>query len=330
MKPIPKIVNPVFEETDEYGSFLYSPLAPGYAMTLAVAIRHILYSSIPGSGIVSVAVEGYDHKFCTVPGMTEDILGFIENLKQMRFKLGDTLVSTRISINLRDIVEKEKGISIDTQMNSSKLGYFTLTSKMLECPDGVEVLNDVDLCTCVIGSDLKCILSVKRGSGYVDYSTKEDVDENFIPVNNILNSVTSCSYEIDSNVRYREWNDYQSLTLKVRTDGSIKPSEAVKKASSILISILSSVSGIQGGSEFDENRDSIPASILDTYILDIETFSKSTGSCLSGLGIYTVRDLANRTEQSLLGISGIGNKKLRDIKDLLKSFGLSLRKNREA
>lgn len=326
MKPISKIVNPVFEETSDHGTFVYQPLANGYGMTLAVALRRVLLSSIPGCGIVSVAIEGIEHKFSTIPGMVEDVLSFIENLKQIKFKLSDALNSVRISINLKEIMEIQK----EKLDNQGPFGYFTLTSQMMECPEGVFVLNDHPLCTCSIDCDLRFVLSVKRGSGYVDYSTKEaSQSDEFIPVRSIGNAVLNCSYEITKNFRHREWNDYESLSLSVKTDGSIKPSEAVKKACSILTSIFSSVGGLPNNSEYDDGRENIPAGVLENYILDIDSFSKSTASTLVSFGIYTLGDLAASSEKSLLEMNGIGHKKVKDIKALLSSFNLSLKREKK-
>ena len=330
MKPIPKIVNPVIEETDDYGSFIYQPLANGYGMTLAVALRRILLSSIPGCGIVSVAIEGVEHKFSVIPGMVEDILTFIENLKQVKLKLSDTLNSIRITVDLAEIIENHKE-NIFNNTDNPRLGYFTVTSQMIDCPEGVTILNDCHLFTCLANCNLRFVLSVKRGSGYVDYSTKDaSQNDDLIPVRSIANGVLNCSYDITKNFRHRDWNDYESLTLYVKTDGSIKPSEAVKKACSILNSILSSIGGLPTNVDYDDSRDSVPAGVLETYILDISTFSKSTASTLASFGIYTVGDLAACGEKYLLDMNGIGLKKVRDIKDLLKSFGLTLKREKKS
>lgn len=333
LKPIPKILNPSFEETDDFGTFEYHPLPNGYGITLAVALRRVLLSSIPGCGIVSVAIEGVEHKFSTINGMKEDVLTFIENLKQIRFKLSDALNSTRVIIDFQRIIEDISFKNNQENNAQEELGlkYFTLNSSMIECPEGVTILNNVELCTCSYNCNLRCILSIKRGSGYVDHSLRQPIShDNFIPVRNILNSVLNCSYEIAKNIQYRDWNDYESLTIKVKTDGSIKPSQAIKKASSVLTSMLSSIGGFLDSEEAEDNMENIPASVLNTYILDIATFSKSTGSSLASFGIYTIGDLASYDEKHLLEMNGIGQKKLKDIKEMLSSFGINLKNRRDS
>ena len=329
LKPIPKLVSPSFEETDDFGTFLYHPLPNGYGSTLGVALRRILLSSIPGCGIVSIAIEGIEHKFSTIPSMKEDVLTFIENLKQIRFKLSDALNSSRIIIDLQSIIQDTLSDYDVSEDSNSEHNYFTLTSKMIQCPEGVTILNDCELCTCLLSCNLRCVLSIKRGSGYVDYSPRElATHDNFIPIRNILNSVLSCSYEIAKNIQYRDWNDYESLNIKVKTDGSIKPSQAIKKASSILSSMLSSIGGLSNESDPNDTKDTIPADVIGTYILDISTFSKSTASTLASFGIYTIGDLAACDEKYLLEMSGIGQKKLKDIKEMLVSFGVHLKNRR--
>ena len=296
--------------TETEGKFSYGPLAPGYGITLGNSLRRVLLSSVPGYYIRHVSIDGASHKYSILSGMQEDVIHFIQNLKQVRFKLHS------------DFADKVR-LRIDTK------GPGPVSSKSIYCPDDpgmVTVLEDVYLCTLNQDAVLKCELFVERGHGYVDATTPiEGQQPGRIAINNIANAVTKVTAEVE-NTRFGEHTDYEILNLTIKTDGSINPLDALKKASDLLCTQLRTIAG--GSYEVFSSSNNKPHDIDDSVLLksvaDIG-LSDKTVAALYEFGIKTVKDLANCTESYLFSIPRFGRRKVQDIQAALAPLRLTLK-----
>lgn len=209
----PKIVS----EEKNKAVFEISPLYTGYGVTIGNSLRRVLLSSMEGAAAVKVKIEGVPHEFTTVPGVLEDVVDIILNLKRVRFKLAG--------------VDSAK-VTLDAS------GEKKIKAKDLKTPTGVEVVNpDHPIATLTDkNAELKMEIEVERGVGYVpvEQRQKEKLSVGEIAIDAIYNSVQRVSFRVE-NIRVGERTDYNGLFLEIETDGSISPQEALKKAVEILI-----------------------------------------------------------------------------------------------
>jgi len=330
MRSIPRMINVSSDEDGEKGTFIYSPLAPGYGVTIGNSLRRVLLSSVPGCGIVSIYIEGVLHKFCTIGGMTEDVVHLIENLKGIRFKfLSEVTNQVKVKVDLAEIVSR---LNIDTKVPS-----FALTSGMLNVPEDLNILNDVHICTVNPNTNLSFMFIVEKGIGYVDSvdNITPHLPHGFILVNNVLNAVKRAAFHVEK-VRYGEYTDYESLTLEIVTDGSITPFQSLSNASTILLDNFRVINGNTNIDFLDKNSNFITSyigssgkknqkdEILSKSIKDIGLHERVV-EALMGNNIHTVKDLTESTEKGLLEIPKLGTKKISDIKHTLAHFNLFLK-----
>ena len=209
--------------TDFEGQFEFRPLEPGYGLTIGNALRRVLLSSLEGYAIVGIKIEGVDHEFATIKGVTEDVTEIILNLKQVRFKK-----------NVEHDVASEK-------LTLSIKGRTEFTAGMLgEVSQNFQVMNpELVICTMDSSSKLDIELTVAKGRGYVPAEENKQKESPFgyIAIDSIHTPIKNVKYAIE-NYRVEQRTDYEKLVLDVATDGTIHPEEAVKQASRILIQHL--------------------------------------------------------------------------------------------
>lgn len=197
--------------------FEISPLYPGYGITIGNALRRVLLSSIKGTAITTVHIEGVLHEFSTIPGVLEDVLDILLNLKQVRIKYSG-----------EDPIELEL----------VKSGEGEVFAGDIKTPAGVEIVNpELKICTITNKeTTFKAILIATRGYGYspAEERSKERVEPGTILLDAIFSPVVNVSYEVE-NIVYKGRADYNLLRLTIETDGTIKPEEALMEASEILI-----------------------------------------------------------------------------------------------
>ena len=209
--------------SDFDAQFEFRPLEPGYGLTIGNALRRVLLSSLEGYAIVGIKVEGAEHEFATLKGITEDVTEIILNLKQVRFKKRvDNEVSTeKITLNIKNCVEFTAGM----------IG---------EATQAFEVMNPALLiCTMDNSAKLDIEITITKGRGYVpaeDNKVKDSVF-GYIPIDSIHTPIKNVKYTIE-NTRVEQRTDFEKLVMDVATDGTIHPEEAVKQASRILIQHL--------------------------------------------------------------------------------------------
>lgn len=209
--------------TDFEGQFEFRPLEPGYGLTIGNALRRVLLNSLEGYAIVGIKIDGVDHEFATIKGITEDVTEIILNLKQVRFKKqGD-----------HDLANEKINLSIKgrTEFNAGMIG---------ELSSAFQVMNpELVICTMDPTAKIDIELTIARGRGYIpaEENKIKDAPFGFIAIDSIHTPIKNVKYAIE-NYRVEQRTDYEKLVLDVVTDGTIHPEEAVKQASRILIQHL--------------------------------------------------------------------------------------------
>ena len=286
-KPIYKITDSI--ESNFYGRFELEPLERGFGTTIGNALRRVMLSSLPGSAVSSVKVDGVLHEFQTLDGVYEDIMTIILNLKGVVFKNYSN--ETKV-----------------VHLNVSKEGEVT-AGDITHDPD-IEIIN---------GRGYVTSEENKKKYG-INKPGEIAVDSNYTPIEKIAYS------REDARVGQNE--TYDKLILDVWTDGSIKPEEAVALASKILIEhfqILTDLSAIADVSGMMIEKTEDPkAKALETPIEDLD-FSVRAYNCLKRDGIHTIQDLVNKSESDMMKIRNLGKKSLKEVLDKIRELGLVLR-----
>ena len=283
------------------------PLERGYGVTLGNALRRILLSSLQGSAITSMYVQGVLHEFSSIPGVREDLTDIILNVKGIKVKLDFNGVK---KINL--IVD----------------GPSTVTAGMIECPSEVEIMNkDHIICTLDQGAKLSIEFTVENGKGYVPSATnrKEDAPIGVIPIDSIYSPVVQVSYNVD-NARVGQQTDYDKLSLTVTTDGSVTPEDAVAFSARIMQDQLGNFVNFEDPEEEEtpEVLEDLPFNKNLLRKVDELELSVRSANCLKNDNIVYIGDLVQRSEPEMLRTPNFGRKSLNEIREVLKVMGLEL------
>ena len=307
-----------------YGEFVLEPLARGFGVTIGNPLRRILLSSISGTAVTSVYIEDVLHEFSTIPGVTEDVIHIILNLKELVVKFhgsGSKTLSIRVE------------------------GPKVVTAADLECPSDAEVVNlDQPICTIGKGGKLVMEVRVEEGVGYIPserHNTKDRI--NSIPVDAIFTPVKRVAYHVED-TRVGQQTDLDRLILRVWTDGSITPEHALDEAVEILRDQLSVFSS--GEKVLEKTVTPVPAAVIAREIAPvvkaIETpvvaSAASNKVTLEGLGLTTrvlhslkeegvdsVDALIALSEKDLKKVPGVGERSLDEIKKQLSMYSLELK-----
>lgn len=308
-KPNYKITD--YVESNFYGKFEIEPLERGFGTTLGNALRRVMLSSLPGSAISSVKIEGALHEFQTVEGVVEDVTTIILNLKKVVVKNHSNEMKT-IRINITD--EKE------------------VTAGDIDHDSDIEILNpDLVIAHVAKGGSLVMEMTVSNGRGYVRSEENKKLLDirkvGVIAVDSLFSPIERVSYEIES-ARVGQDESYDKLVLQVWTNGSIRPEEAIALASRILIehfNILTNLSNIADmtGMMIEKTEDP-KVKALETTIEDLD-FSVRAYNCLKRAGIHTLQDLVNKSENDMMKIRNLGKKSLKEVLDKVRDLGLVLR-----
>ena len=212
----PKRLEIETKEPNTYGKFECEPLERGFGITLGNALRRVLLSSLQGSAITSVKIDGVLHEFSTIPGVLEDVTDVILNLKEVRFKVDGELNARRV------LIEKQ--------------GEGRVCAGDIQAGAMIEVLNPgLHICTLAKDAKLRMELTVKQGKGYVP--AEKNIEENqaigTIPIDAVFSPMRKVSYTV-TQARVGQITDYDKLTLEIWSDGSVKPEDALAFAAKIL------------------------------------------------------------------------------------------------
>ena len=301
------------DNDSNYAKFVCEPLERGYGITIGNSLRRILLSSLPGSAITSVKIEGVLHEFSTIPNVVEDVPEIVINLKNVRLKLDKNEEKT-LRIDVREPGEVKAGDIIT---------------------DGtVEILNpDLHIATVSEGGTLKMELTADMGRGYnnAEKNKKPDQAIGVLPIDSIYTPVKKVNYSVE-NTRVGQRVDYDKLTIEVWTDGSLKPYEALSLAAKVMtghlelfIDLSETAKNTQIMIEKEENK---KEKILEMPIEELELSVRSF-NCLKRSGISTVEDLANKTETDMMKVKNLGKKSLEEVIAKLHELGLDLAKEEE-
>ena len=308
-KPIYKITDSV--ESNFYGRFELEPLERGFGTTIGNALRRVMLSSLPGSAISNIKIDGVLHEFQTIDGVYEDVTTIILNLKGIVFK---------------NYSNEPKVVRI----NATKEGE--ITAGDIEHDADIEVINkDKVIATLSKGATLNMEMTVTNGRGYVKSEENKKLYDikkaGVIAIDSLYSPIERVSYEVGS-ARVGQDESYDKLILDVWTNGSIKPEEAIALASRILIehfTILTDLSSIADVSGMMIEKTEDPAvKALETSIEDLD-FSVRAYNCLKRAGIHTLQDLVNKSESDMMKIRNLGKKSLKEVLDKIRDMGLILR-----
>jgi DNA-directed RNA polymerase subunit alpha len=296
------------EEVAEYRSrFVIEPLEPGFGYTLGNTMRRTLLSRIPGAAITSIQIEGIEHEFSTIPGVTEDVVDIILNIK-------------RIVVHMDDVDEQ-------TLYLSAK-GPGEVTAADLKVPAGVEVVNgDAHIATLSASGRIEMEMTVAPGVGYrtADANKGGSSVIGVIPVDSIFSPVRKVAYRVE-NTQVGQMTNYDRLVLDVETNGAIEPKDAVSSAGKTLGELMDIFADV-GQGEGLELVDVVPETSGSPDLeLPIEALdlSERPRNCLRRAQIKTVGELVERTSDDLLNITNFGQKSLDEVIGKLDELGLSL------
>ncbi|MEL7106994.1 MAG: DNA-directed RNA polymerase subunit alpha [Pseudomonadota bacterium] len=283
------------------------PLERGFGLTLGNALRRVLMSSLQGAAITSVQIDNVLHEFSSVAGVREDVTDIILNLK---------------GVAIRMEVEGPKRLSISAK------GPQVVTAGDITETAGIEVLNkDHVICHLDDGADLFIELTVNTGKGYVaaDKNRPEDAPIGLVPVDAIYSPVKKVSYDVQP-TREGQVLDYDKLTLKVETDGSISPDDAVAYAARILQDQLSIFVNFDEpeSARTETEDDGLEFNPLLLKKVDELELSVRSANCLKNDNIVYIGDLIQKTEAEMLRTPNFGRKSLNEIKEVLSGMGLHL------
>ena len=300
-----------YDETENYGKFVIEPLERGFGTTIGNALRRVMLSSLPGSAISSIKIDGVLHEFQTIDGVYEDVTTIILNLKGVVFK---------------NHSNEPKVVRI----HATKEGE--VTAGDIEHDADIEVINkDKVIATLSKGGSLNMEMTVTNGRGYVKSEANKKIYDikkaGVIAIDSLYSPIERVSYEVGS-ARVGQDESYDKLILDVWTNGSMKPEEAIALASRILIehfTILTDLSAIADVSGMMIEKTEDPkVKALETSIEDLD-FSVRAYNCLKRAGIHTLQDLVNKSESDMMKIRNLGKKSLKEVLDKIRDMGLVLR-----
>jgi DNA-directed RNA polymerase subunit alpha len=294
--------------TDTFGKFIAEPFEKGYGVTLGNSLRRILLSSIEGSAVTSIKIDGVRHEYSTIPGVMESVSEIILNIKRL-------------------VIRSHSKVPKPVFVKAEKKG--DITASDIICDETIEVLNPgLHIATLSRDTKLNIEMEVSRGRGYVpsEQNKKDVVDA--IAVDSIFTPVTRVGYDVE-NTRVGQRTDYDRLILEVCTNGGISPKEAMLYAANILqrhLDVFVSYGQLPEEEEEEEEVSIEEKALYEKLRLPISELELSVRSanCLKDGNIKSSAELVRKPESELLTYRNFGKKSLTEINDILKAMGLSL------
>ncbi|MCK5332789.1 DNA-directed RNA polymerase subunit alpha [Candidatus Parcubacteria bacterium] len=327
----------IIKQEENFAVFEIKSCYPGYGVTIGNALRRVLLSSIVGSAITSVKIAGVNHEFSTVPGVMEDVVEIILNLKKIKFKMHvDEPIKLSIKVNKEGAVKSSDiKVNNDIEVADKNLHIATITEK-----NGV----------------LDMEITVERGVGYksVEQQNKEKLEIGNIAMDTIFTPVKKVNYQVE-NMRVGKMTNFDKLIFEIQTDGSISPEEAFREATRLLVEHFNlfkeTISFDKKEDEDEITEEEIliekveekkkkvekekqqkedqqkedQQDVLKTSIDDIN-LSPRIAKILSENKIKTISKIIKKSEEDLQELSGMGGKGIKEIKKSLGKFGLTLKK----
>ncbi len=283
------------------------PLERGFGITLGNALRRILLSSLQGAAVTSVQIDGVLHEFSTIPGVREDVIDMVLNIKSMALRMHG---------------EGPK------RMMLIATGPGEITAGMIDTGHDIEIIDpDVVICTLDEGAKISMELTVNEGKGYVPATLNraEDSPIGLVPVDAVFSPVRKVSYRID-NTRVGQVTDYDKLSISVETNGVVTPEDAVALAARILQDQLQLFINFEEPRSVTEEEAAIEPEFNRNLLRKVDELELSVRSanCLKNDNIIYIGDLVQKTEQEMLRTPNFGRKSLNEIKEVLAQMGLHL------
>ena len=286
--------------------FILDPLEPGFGYTLGNSLRRTLLSSIPGAAVTNIRIQGVSHEFSTIPGVKEDVVEVILNIKNL-------------------VVSSEHDAPVVAHLTKSAAG--PVTAADIQVPAGVEVHNpELVIATINAKAKFEVELTIERGRGYVQASQNRnpDADAGVIPIDSIYSPVLKVSYRVEA-TRAGEFTNFDKLIVDVETKPSVEPRDAVASAGSTLVELFGLAKELNAeaeGIEIGPAPVEVAASNeLSTPIEDLDLTVRSY-NCLKREGINTVSELIALSEDQLMNIRNFGSKSVDEVREKLASLGL--------
>ena len=300
------------DENKDYGVFVVEPLERGYGTTLGNSLRRVLLASLPGAAVTSINIEGVLHEFDTVPGVREDVMQIILNVK---------------GIAVKSYVQDEKIIELDVE------GPAEVTAGDILTDSDIEIVNpDHYLFTIGEGASLKATLTVNSGRGYVpaDQNKKDDAPVGTLAVDSIYTPVTKVNYQVEP-ARVGSNDGFDKLTLEILTNGTIIPEDALGLSARILtehLNLFTNLAEIAIATDVMKEVDTTSDDrILERTIEELDLSVRSY-NCLKRAGINTVYDLTEKSEAEMMKVRNLGRKSLEEVKIKLADLGLGLKNDK--
>ena len=300
------------DENKDYGVFVVEPLERGYGTTLGNSLRRVLLASLPGAAVTSINIEGVLHEFDTVPGVREDVMQIILNVK---------------GIAVKSYVQDEKIIELDVE------GPAEVTAGDILTDSDIEIVNpDHYLFTIGEGSSFKATLTVNSGRGYVpaDQNKKDDAPVGTLAVDSIYTPVTKVNYQVEP-ARVGSNDGFDKLTLEILTNGTIIPEDALGLSARILtehLNLFTNLTEIAIATDVMKEVDTTSDDrILERTIEELDLSVRSY-NCLKRAGINTVYDLTEKSEAEMMKVRNLGRKSLEEVKIKLAELGLGLKNDK--
>jgi DNA-directed RNA polymerase subunit alpha len=299
--------------SNDYGRFVAEPFERGFGVTIGHALRRVLLSSLTGTAVTALKIQGVYHEFSTIPGVLEDTTEIILNIKELLLKLH---------------VDRPK------QLVLQATGPMDVLARDIRPDADVEVLNpDLHIATLNKDATLEITMDVQLGRGYVpaERHAQEIVDPQVIPIDAVFSPIRKVSFHVE-NTRVGQATDYDRLILDVHTNGSLHPEEAVAQAARILqehlqVFVSFHEEPVQEVPAVDEERQRLFENLnrsVDELELSVRSYN-----CLKNANIRTIGELVQKNESEMLKTRNFGRKSLNEIKEILTEMGLSLGMNLE-
>ena len=298
-----------YSESNFYGKFELEPLERGFGTTIGNALRRVMLSSLPGSAITSVKIEGVMHEFQKIEGVIEDVTGIVLNLKSVVIKNHTNEDKTV------HLVAKEEG---------------PVRAGDIECDADIEIVNpDLVIANLVKGGSLDMTLTIGCGRGYVDSAANKaligsSLQPGQIAIDSLYSPIERVFFEVEG-ARVGHNENFDKLNMHVYTNGSMSPEEAMALSAKILVEHLNIISDLNNISDLSgimaEKKVDIITKTLETPIEEIE-FSVRTYNCLKRASINTVQDLIDKREAEVTKIRNLGKKSLKEVLDKVNEMGL--------
>lgn len=308
-KPDYKITE--YQESNHFAKFEIEPLERGFGTTIGNAMRRVLLSSLPGSAVTSIKIDGVLHEFQKIEGVVEDV--------------------TTIVLNIKNLVVKNHS-NEPKKIRLTKSVEGPVTAGDIDKDADIEVMNpDLVICNLVKGGKISIEMNVNNGRGFTPAAeNKANLEQNIagvIAIDSNYSPIEVVKYEV-LDTRVGQDESYDKLDMEITTDGSMTPEEAMALGAKILIEHFNIIADLNSISNIanimQEKKIDTMTKTLETPIEEVE-FSVRAYNCLKRAGIHTVQDLVNKKEIEVTKIRNLGKKSLKEVLDKVEELGLSFK-----